>query len=83
MTEGRDQETGKPEETEWDPATLSSAEDLDEDNLDADPLEAGMDPPEHWSGVDRWGTTAYEQSYGESLDKRVAQEEPDVGDAPE
>lgn len=53
------------------------AEDLDEDHLDRDPLEDGMDPPEDWSGSDRTGTTAREQREGETLDEKLDQEIPD------
>ncbi|MBF6248211.1 hypothetical protein IU471_32395, partial [Nocardia elegans] len=54
MTEPNDtfdppQDTGAPDSVETDPAALNSAEDLDEDRLRSDPLEAGMDPPEHWT----------------------------------
>jgi hypothetical protein len=71
------QDTGPPDSVETDGAALSSAEDLDEDRLSADPLEAGMDPPEHWSGVDKYGMTPYEQSHPRPLGDRLAEEEPD------
>jgi hypothetical protein len=51
-----------------DPENHSAAEDLDEDRLRLDPLEEGMDPPEHWS-------PAMEEH--DSLDERLAEEEPD------
>lgn len=63
---------------ETDPAALSAAEDLDEDRLRMDPLEEGMDPPEHWSGVDKYGMTPYEQAHPRSLGERLAEEQPDV-----
>lgn len=72
------QDTGPPDAVETDPAALNSAEDLDEDRLKVDPLEAGMDPPERWSGADRFGTTPREESEGPGLDARLAEEEPDV-----
>ena len=72
------QDTGAPDAVETDPAALSSAEDLDEDRLRVDPLERGMDPPEHWSGADRRGTTPWEQAHPAPLDERLAEEEPDV-----
>lgn len=71
------QDTGAPDSVEEDPAALGSAEDLDEDRLQEDPLEGGVEPPEQWSGVDRWGTTPAEQHEGEPLDERLAEEEPD------
>lgn len=72
------QDTGWPDAVETDPASLNSAEDLDEDRLRVDPLEEGMDPPERWSGADRFGTTPREESEGPSLDARLAEEEPDT-----
>jgi hypothetical protein len=48
---------------ETDAHAASSAEELDEDRLRLDPLEAGMDPPERWSGVDKYGMTPYEQAH--------------------
>lgn len=72
------QDTGPPDSVETDPAALNSAEDLDEDRLNEDPLEAGMDPPEHWSAADRRGMTPWEQAHQPPLDERLAQEEPEV-----
>jgi hypothetical protein len=71
-------DTGQPDPVETDPAALNSAEDLDEDRLRADPLEAGMDPPERWSGADKYGTTPYEQRHPRPLGDRLAEEEPDI-----
>jgi hypothetical protein len=68
-----------PDPVESDPAALNSAEDLDEDRLDVDPLEKGMDPPEHWSAADRRGMTPREQATPAPLDERLAEEQPDVG----
>lgn len=53
------------------------AEDLDEDRMQVDPLEEGMDPPEGWSAADRYGINAREQREGESLDQRLSQEHPE------
>ncbi|MCE5291450.1 MAG: hypothetical protein LLG14_19730 [Nocardiaceae bacterium] len=53
-----------------------TAEDLDEDALGVDPLEEGMDPAENWSSVTR--TRHDDVSEPESLDERLAEEEPDV-----
>ena len=76
------QDTGPPDPVETDGAALSSAEDLDEDRLQQDPLEEGMDPPEGWSGADKYGTTPYEQSHPRPLDDRLAEERPDAGAGP-
>jgi len=56
---------------------MNAAEDLDEDSLGTDPLEGGVEPPEHWSGVDKPGTTAREQREGESLEEKLAEERRD------
>jgi hypothetical protein len=60
------------------------------DSLDGDPgddpLDRGVAPPERWSAAMRFGTTAAEQEDGESLDDRLAEEEPDsllIGDDPD
>lgn len=62
---------------ETDPAALSAAEDLDEDRLRVDPLEQGMDPPEHWSGVTKYGMTPWEEAHPRPLGERLAEERPD------
>jgi hypothetical protein len=74
-----------PDAAEQDPAALSSSEELDEDELRVDPLEEGVEPPEHWSAADRFGTTPAEQREGEDLDQRLNEERPDVAppEAPE
>ena len=73
--------TPTPDETgpdgPTDPANLQSAPDLDEDELDLDPLERGVEPPESWSQVSAEPPTPREQREGESLDERLGQERPD------
>lgn len=49
-----------------------SRESLDE------PEDTRYDPPDHRPASTRYGTTLAEQQAGESLDQRLAQEEPDV-----
>jgi hypothetical protein len=71
------QDTGEPDAVETDPAALNSAEDLDEDRIRADPIEEGMDPPEHWSGVTKYGMTPWEQAHPRGLGDRIAEENPD------
>ncbi len=46
-----------------------------------EPLETSYDPPDRAPKNTRYGTTAFEQQQGESLDQRLAQEEPDVDEA--
>jgi len=76
------QDTGPPDSVERDGAALSSAEDLDEDRLRVDPLEAGMDPPEGWTAVDKYGVMPFEQSHPRPLSDRLAEEQPDVQPEP-
>ena|ERR1700712_2621085 len=47
-----------------------------------DPLDAGYSPPDREPRALRYGTTADEESAGESLEDKLAEEEPDVSDAP-
>jgi len=42
-----------------------------------DSLDEGYSPPERWSAAERYGNTAEEERAGESLDQRIAQEEPE------
>ncbi len=48
----------------------------DDRGLD-DPLDEGYSPPEKWSPAEGFGNTPYEEATGESLDQRIAQEEPE------
>ena len=54
------------------------AEDTLNDRGVEDLLDEGYSPPEKWSAGEGFGTTADEALQGESLDQRIAQEEPDV-----
>ncbi len=42
-----------------------------------DVLDEGYIAPDHWSAAEGFGNTASEQRQGETLDQRLAQEEPD------
>ena len=76
--------------TSPDPATVDPVSDNDfedqltsEDTLDdpehdvEDELDRGTAPPDRWSAGQGFGNTAYEEATGESLDQRVAQEDPE------
>jgi hypothetical protein len=52
--------------------TLNPAESLDSDEVRNDDGDTVVDPPEGWSQANE----------GESLDERLSEEEPDVGDDP-
>jgi hypothetical protein len=52
-----------------------------EDTLvDGDPLDEGYSPPERPWAVNDWGTTAREESTGESLEGRLSRELADLSD---
>lgn len=55
-----------------DPAEQLTGEDLEE------PFDTGYSPPERRPAATRYGTTGLEQAEGESLDQRLAEEEPDI-----
>lgn len=42
-----------------------------------DALDEGFSPPEKWSAGERFGNTPLEELTGESLEQRIAQEEPE------
>ncbi len=56
----------------------SSGDSLVDDRGLKEPLDEGYSPPEKWSAGQRYGNTEFEESAGESLDQRLAQEVPDV-----
>lgn len=45
-----------------------------------DPLDEGYSPPEKWSPAEKFGNTAEEMHQGETLDQRLEQETPDIGE---
>lgn len=53
------------------------AEDTLEGSDVEDELDRGYSPPEHYSAAQGFGNTPYEEAVGETLDQRVAQEEPE------
>ena len=65
--------------------TLSPSESTDSDEVRNDDGDIVVDPPDDWSEADKFGMTAREAEEGESLDDKVAAEEPDVlsGEVPD
>src|SRR5450759_5246872 len=61
---------------------LQPEDTLDDRGVD-DLLDEGYSPPERPRGVDAFGTTLAEQRRGESLEQRLAHEEPDPANAVE
>jgi hypothetical protein len=76
--EGRGDDVYQPDgsEIQEDAGPLEPEDTLDDRGLD-DVLDEGYSPPERPRGVDETGTTAEEQMEGESLDQRLARENPD------
>ncbi|MGW3471594.1 hypothetical protein ACWDKQ_24755 [Saccharopolyspora sp. NPDC000995] len=62
---------------EHEPTTLQGAESLDADQLGSDPVERGVELPEHWSAETRSRPTPRAEREGESLDEHLAEEVPD------
>ena len=60
--------------------TLNPSEGTDSDEVRNRDGDIVVDPPEHWSEADKFGMTAREEREGESLEDRLAAEEPDVAD---
>ena len=59
---------------------LQPEDTLDDRGVD-DLLDEGYSPPERPRGVDAFGTTLAEQRQGESIEQRLAHEEPDPANA--
>jgi hypothetical protein len=57
---------------------LEPADDLSTDDLEDDPLDTGIEPPDHYGASTWYGVTANEARSGESLDQHLAEEEPDT-----
>jgi hypothetical protein len=60
-----------------DEGSLSTSDTLDDDAVE-DALDTGIVAADKWSGANRFGTTPEEEREGESLDARLAEEEPDI-----
>ena len=84
MTDQTDQESTGPESLGSysidDEDQLQPEDTLDDRGVD-DLLDEGYSPPERPRGVDAFGTTVAEQRQGESIEQRLAQEEPDPANA--
>jgi uncharacterized protein DUF5709 len=66
---------------EWDDiedeGVLDASDTLDDDRV-GDPLDTSVAAADRWSGANRFGTTPAEQRAGESLERKLAEEEPDI-----
>jgi hypothetical protein len=61
-----------------DDETLRPSEATDSDEIRNDDGDAVVTPPDDWSEATKFGVTPREEREGESLDQRLAEEEPDV-----
>ncbi|HWG25806.1 DUF5709 domain-containing protein [Actinospica sp.] len=60
-----------------DDGVLEPADDLTTDDYEDDPLDTGIEPPDHYGASNWHGVTAAEAREGETLDQHLAEEEPD------
>ena len=75
--------------TDFDPSLPDESEQLDQlqpeetliDRGVDDVLDEGYVAPEKWSPAQSFGNTAAEMRHGETIEQRLAQEEPDVAPA--
>jgi hypothetical protein len=73
-----DEDDFETQDVPEDEGVLQPSETLETDDLDADPLDTGISPPERRPASERFGVTEAEAREGESLDDRLAQEQPDI-----
>lgn len=79
----RDEEPLQPESPLLGESVQLPGEDTLAGDPGSDPLDSGYIPPDRPFGLDEPGTTAAGQRDGDSLDRRLAREEPDVADTVE
>ena len=80
------EDSGRPEESDAeledeleDDGVLQPGDSLETDDLASDPLDTGYSPQERRPASEGYGVTLAEARAGESLDQRLAEEEPDFG----
>lgn len=61
-----------------DDGVLEPADDLSTDDYEDDPLDTGIEPPDHYGASTWYGVTEAEARSGESLDQHLAEEEPEA-----
>ena len=61
-----------------DDETLSPSESTDSDEVRNDDGDIVVDPPDGWSEADKFGMTEREEREGESLEYKLAAEEPEL-----
>jgi hypothetical protein len=60
-----------------DDGVLEPADDLTTDDYEDDPLDTGIEPPDHYGASGWYGITEAEARQGETLDQHLAEEEPE------
>ena len=76
-SEQADDEQPRGQDVPEDEGVLQAGDSLETDDLQADPLDTGISPPERHPASERFGVTQTEAREGETLDQRLAEEEPD------
>jgi len=77
---GAEQDSGEQpqgQDVPEDEGVLQPGDTLETDDLQADPLDTGISPRERHPASEWYGVTQAEAREGESLDQRLAQEEPE------
>jgi hypothetical protein len=67
-------------DTPDDDGVLEPDDTLSTDDLEDDPLDTGIEPPDHYGASNWYGVTEAEARRGESLDQLLAEEEQDPND---
>ena len=57
---------------------LDAEESVDSDEIGERAGDDGVEAPDGWAGATKFGTTAAEQSEGETLDQKLAEERPEA-----
>jgi hypothetical protein len=77
------EQTPEFDELPEDDGVLDPADSLETDDLASDPLDTGVVASDRAPASERYGVTLAEARAGETLDQRLAQEEPEDADAPD
>lgn len=77
MSQGPDRETYEGYSVDDEDQPQGEGDSLVDNRGLEEPLDEGYSPPEKWSAAQGYGNTPLEEAEGESLDQRLAQEEPE------
>lgn len=77
MTEQQDADSYGDYSVDAEDQPQSGGDDLTAERGLEEPLDEGYSPPEKWSAAQGFGNTPLEEATGETLEQRLAQEEPE------